>query len=601
MKILKINSLDNKTTDYLKSVYYEILTHKDRLNVSTIDGFINSIFRSVIAPFHRINEYEIDNEINEQLLPEIYEELWKNFDVTHSILKIKKYQNLKKFNPLILKIISQRWLFKLAEDGFGKIIDCDFSEIENYIAKKRNHYFNNYKNRISETLLFLQNYYQNEAGEMRIIDGTKIFLKDFVELFSKYLDEDIKEISLQNFHTQFLEIFISQAFIDDGMKILFEKASYWSGRKKIFKEKKTIYEEAKQNLGNYLFYEKFLTEHLSLFAFAKTIYEKMDKIKFDREKKFTYDDITFHTFKFLYDKEFSIIDDGSVINYFYEKLTFNTRFLLIDEFQDTSIMQWKVIYPLIDELVINSANIKESSGVIIVGDEKQAIYGWRGGERDLLLKVPQMLNLGSNEIDNLNTSFRSEKIIIEHINNIFYFEAPILLNLTEKQRLDWKYQKVGSAKQQQNGYVESHFINIEKVDEESHISKEDVFVMAIDNLEKLYKSNKIKLSETAIICRKNSELEIASSLLRERNIEYILESSNSLLVFRTVEPVIFFLKFLYFDDILELIKFLRSDVILLESSKLKEFIQKIKESQKSESSNNYWEQIVQHFSHWELI
>ena len=358
----------------------------------------------------------------------------------------------------------------------------------------------------------------------------------------------------------------------------------------------------KEEITQYLFYNSFFVEHISLFSFSEIIYNKLDQIKFEREKKFTYDDITFFSYSFLHNKDFSIIDEGSVLNYFYEKLTYKIRFLLIDEFQDTSILQWKIIYPIIDELAVNPSNIKDSSGVVIVGDEKQAIYGWRGGERDLLEKVPQMLQLKDNEIETLNTSYRSEEIVIDYINKIFNFEKnPILNNLNEKQNLNWKYQNVNCSKSKTKGYVETHFFNIAKNEDNTQITEMEIFTNSIDNLINLANSNKIDISKTAIICRRNSDLELAASILREKNISYLLESSKSIMNYRSIEPIIFFLKFIYYNDIIELIKFLRSDIILLESSTLKEIIKSISKFEQTLSETDYWQNLINDYPDSEII
>ena len=49
--------------------------------------------------------------------------------------------------------------------------------------------------------------------------------------------------------------------------------------------------------------------------------------------------------------------------------------LLLDEFQDTSSQQWQVLEPLARDITENS----QQRSFFCVGDEKQAIYGWRGG------------------------------------------------------------------------------------------------------------------------------------------------------------------------------------------------------------------------------
>ncbi|MCK4524213.1 UvrD-helicase domain-containing protein, partial [candidate division WOR-3 bacterium] len=80
----------------------------------------------------------------------------------------------------------------------------------------------------------------------------------------------------------------------------------------------------------------------------------------------------------------------------------------IDEFQDTSKMQWKNLGPLIENA------LAESSNIVLVGDLKQAIYRWRGGETDIM-----KIEMKNGEVKNLLGNFRSKKNII-HFNNILF-------------------------------------------------------------------------------------------------------------------------------------------------------------------------------------
>ena len=73
----------------------------------------------------------------------------------------------------------------------------------------------------------------------------------------------------------------------------------------------------------------------------------------------------------------------------YERLGEKFNHFFIDEFQDTSQMQWNNLSPLIGDSLSSYSNSSESS-LLLVGDAKQAIYRWRGG------KVEQFINLSNN-------------------------------------------------------------------------------------------------------------------------------------------------------------------------------------------------------------
>lgn len=96
--------------------------------------------------------------------------------------------------------------------------------------------------------------------------------------------------------------------------------------------------------------------------------------------------------------------------------------LLLDEFQDTSPVQWQVLRPL--AIACASADQKSSSGetpvprsFFCVGDTKQAIYGWRGGVAEIFDAVAK--EVPGVEETSQNQSFRSSPVIMETVNAIF--------------------------------------------------------------------------------------------------------------------------------------------------------------------------------------
>ncbi|MBN8711625.1 MAG: UvrD-helicase domain-containing protein [Verrucomicrobia bacterium] len=93
---------------------------------------------------------------------------------------------------------------------------------------------------------------------------------------------------------------------------------------------------------------------------------------------------------------------------------------LLDEFQDTSRLQWLAIRDLIDEVVQSESGRRS---FFYVGDTKQAIYSWRGGDSRLFDEIAEYYNAsGEEHIDtseSLNTSYRSVPDILESVNTLF--------------------------------------------------------------------------------------------------------------------------------------------------------------------------------------
>ncbi|NQV18282.1 MAG: UvrD-helicase domain-containing protein [Armatimonadetes bacterium] len=576
--IKNINSellFDTNDFEYIQSVYNEMLTNKNKLNISTIDSFTNTVFKGMIAPYHNISDYEIDPEITRQYLPELFDAILQKEHLAefHDIFFESKSRNLAQYKEFIKSIIRNRWLFHLAQNTF------QFDE--NKIAKVKSDYFNQYKIKILEILYEFQTYLQSYLKEKQIQTDWELLLnKDYFEIFRNFTD--LSKISIEDFVEEFSKIFYSKKFIYQNFHLLLEGKNFWNGskllKKNSDKETKTqLFEkltELTEYFANFLFLDKLLPEQEKIKNLAEILLAKYDEIIL-REKIFTYDDISYLTFRYLYDPEISIIDDKNVLNIFYEQLSYKIRFVLIDEFQDTSVLQWNILHPIISE-VLSGEGQKPFGGVIIVGDEKQAIYSWRGGKRELLLRSPQFLET-TDKPEILDVSYRSKPKVMNFINELFthdYFVSQLSHN-----KINWQSGIVNSSQTSDEGFVEIHLRNRNNKSDRKSLSRTEIYQEFIrETILPLIKEGKINPAESAILARKNRDLNEIAAVLDEFKIDYILESSATIFLHRAIKPVLFLLRFFVYDDIFELLKFLRSDLVLMHSKELKKiliYLQKI--------------------------
>lgn len=158
-------------------------------------------------------------------------------------------------------------------------------------------------------------------------------------------------------------------------------------------------------------------------------------------------------------------------SFLFEKVGNYYKHLMIDEFQDTSAMQWKNFKPL----MLNS--LSEGSRAMIVGDVKQSIYRWRNGDWSLLAEgvEKEFSTFGVNNIV-LESNWRSAKEVVE-FNNVFFEKAASLLKAlydaeageenTRSSAIATAYQNLRQQPQKkQSGYVEVLF-GAEKKEKES--------------------------------------------------------------------------------------------------------------------------------------
>ena len=102
-------------------------------------------------------------------------------------------------------------------------------------------------------------------------------------------------------------------------------------------------------------------------------------------------------------------------NFFYFRLDSKINHILIDEFQDTNLRQYEILKPLIDEIKSGVGRIANRS-LFFVGDEKQAIYGFRGCDSRIFRAISDELHL---QTKSLPKNYRSAKNIVGFVNATF--------------------------------------------------------------------------------------------------------------------------------------------------------------------------------------
>ena len=108
--------------------------------------------------------------------------------------------------------------------------------------------------------------------------------------------------------------------------------------------------------------------------------------------------------------------DKSDSPFIYEKIGGQLRYIMIDEFQDTSTIQWENFKVLLDDCIAHQ------NGSLIVGDVKQSIYRWRDGDWTLLQGLTPENYPNKVEVENLDTNYRSQPNIV-NFNNAFFSKA----------------------------------------------------------------------------------------------------------------------------------------------------------------------------------
>ena len=203
-------------------------------------------------------------------------------------------------------------------------------------------------------------------------------------------------------------------------------------------------------------------------------------------------------------------------SFVFEKLGANIQNVMIDEFQDTSRMQWENFRLLLLE------GLSQGADSLIVGDVKQSIYRWRNGDWSILNNLGKReaaaeetafftLNSSLIRVETLTVNRRSEANII-HFNNHIFQQAVSYLNQKQVDELNEEclplkeaYADVAqeSPKKENKGYVKVSFLKESDDDSYTEITLKSLG----EEVERLLASG-VQLSDMAILVRKNKTLSL---------------------------------------------------------------------------------------------
>ncbi|MDD6908590.1 MAG: UvrD-helicase domain-containing protein [Bacteroidaceae bacterium] len=186
-------------------------------------------------------------------------------------------------------------------------------------------------------------------------------------------------------------------------------------------------------------------------------------------------------------------------SFVYEKIGTQIDTVMIDEFQDTSRMQWENFHLLLEE------SLAQKEGSLIVGDIKQSIYRWRNGDWKILAGLGKDPVLRVKECT-LDTNWRSEKRIIG-FNNAFFPTACQLLSDRQESELGKPCEELleaysdvrqKPARKEEKGYVKVTLLP----DSEEKAYSEAMLEALAEEVDRLMEAG-VRSQDIAILVRKN--------------------------------------------------------------------------------------------------
>ena len=536
--IENLYGIKNIDKNKLQQVYFKMLKNKEDIRIYTIDGFTNKIFKTAIAPTLGIFNFETIDQEKEEFYEEVFTKILGSKDLFEQFKYIidekGERKNISTYVEFIKNLTNLQKEYLLAEGtareiknveptiSFVEDLDMAFKYFE-IAANKKNDEREKKKNSREKMEYFMKEFIHKIYSNFKEIDNksevqdiekirekAEKVSKEWEKLFNTIKDGEIGTFS-------------------HGVKLKNSKTCPIADELKEIREN---YEIFMKGLSKYLIETKIVEGHNKVKEVANKIFELVEKEKI-QNKRFTHDDISTYTYKFIFDEKLNFVKDNKPTDEFMDLIGGKIETIMIDEFQDTSILQFKIL----KLLMANAKNI------ICVGDEKQSIYSWRGGEKALFEKLETIID---GKIETLGKSFRSYKEVIENVNKIY-----------ENYRNDWQYDTVSYREDAdyQRGYFE---YNINPIDENG----DEKIVNSYENIIETLKLGKVKnYGKSCIICRTNNHLDEIAKRLNEENIPYTLTSNASLIEHEGVKPLYRLIKFFLYENFQYLLEFMRSDLI----------------------------------------
>ena len=229
--------------------------------------------------------------------------------------------------------------------------------------------------------------------------------------------------------------------------------------------------------------------------------------------------------------------------FIYERLGERYHHFLIDEFQDTSVMQWHNLLPLVHN------SLSEGYQNLIVGDAKQSIYRWRGGEVEQFVQLPEhifqsellpnpdelknsLLNNAEEKV--LSDNWRSDKEIVQ-FNNAFFNNLKTIISAD--------LQAIYESSEQNPKGKDGGYIHIDLTPDTKSF-KSDVMDKIINQIEVLRSMN-YDFKDMAILCRTGKEACQAAESLNKAGINVLSDEALLLSASKDVNFILAVLAYLH--------------------------------------------------------
>lgn len=546
--ILDALKIDEKVLmERAKSLYSNILHNYSDLNVSTIDSFVQQLSRSFTRELNLPNQYRVlvdDEDMLDDLIQLVDDKIGKN-------------------DTFITHILSSFIRYKLNEENTWWID----SPIKSFIKKllKENAYRKGENLGLQKSTLTKEQYEEVKKS----LDNNVNYLKESIDknlgLIKRFNEKN--HISEETYNSV-LPTFIKKIENDRNVtpsdlsgktvkKIIAGDAKWYKGKNvpsNVDGEDVVSYFNNIINSHKSLYLVNIIRKNLHLYVMRGTLIDIVNEYIEDTNRVYISE----------FNKRISDIIGDCDTPFIYERLGSRYKHFFIDEFQDTSLLQWFNFLPLIHN------SLADSNMNLLVGDAKQAIYRFRSGEVEQIIQLPEIYKKPNNGVfddyekkfrqeilvNDLDVNYRSSRNIIE-FNNSFFDKTHHILAKKE-------YRSVYSENMRQkfSGIIEYPgcvSVEIFKVKDEKDTKKSDYKDSVKRSLLRdinILKDKGFKNKDITILVRSGEDGIDIAEYLTKNNVNVISSDSILLKSSDKVQLIISTLRYLTSekDDVVKLIR-----------------------------------------------
>ena len=492
-----------------------ILHNYDEFAISTIDSFIHKIIRTFANDVNLPQNFEVVIDINDfvpDVISLLYDKVGSDTNLTKLLVDfvISNTDEESSYDPT--RKLASFINYQMREDSFkyARLLqNLEIEKLGNIVSVVRSYMVKSKESVTVSAVSALSLIEENKLSDSDFFNGSR----GIISFFRKAVDFKVDVGKL--FPGSYAEKTISE--------------NKWNSPKASIAAIVAI-----ENIASQLTeYYNDIIEGLKQYLYFSMVFNKIYSVALVNEIRKVFDDYTLTTGKVHiseFNKKISEEIAGQPVPYIFERLGNKYRYFLIDEFQDTSVLQWNNLLPLIEE------SLSKGDYNMLVGDAKQAIYRFRSGEVELFVRLPELYGITDDFFKDsrqqliesqfketvLSVNWRSNKEIIDFNNR--FFEAVVsskseyIQNIYKNHKQDVPPQKADSG-----GFVSLNIIDAETPDD--YILEKNIRIFnIIDEL----KNKNFQLKDICILCRSKAGAIDISAYLLENGIDVV--SSESLLL-----------------------------------------------------------------------